>query len=124
MEAGATGVQSVRRMSGRRDMMTARDPQPSFHLPKSCYDVERQLTVILNALRALGVEAAFTGRNDLTAGGKKFSGSAFCARGDRMLHHGTLLVSADWKALQVISYVSERNTSCKGAASVRARCAT
>ncbi len=118
----ADGVQLVRRMSGGGAVYhDGGNLNFSFHLPKSCYDVERQLTVILNALRALGVEAAFTGRNDLTAGGKKFSGSAFCARGDRMLHHGTLLVSADLEKLSGYLNVSEQKIKSKGVTSVRAR---
>lgn len=118
----ADGVQLVRRMSGGGAVYhDGGNLNFSFHVPKDCYDVERQLTVILNAVRALGVEAAFTGRNDLTAGGKKFSGNAFCARGDRRLHHGTLLVGADLEKLPGYLNVSERKIKAKGVESVRAR---
>ena len=34
--------------------------------------------------------AEYTGRNDISVDGKKFSGNAFCIRGDNELHHGTL----------------------------------
>ena len=48
----------------------------SFVMPRGHYDMTRQLNVILAALRALGVNAEFTGRNDLTVDGRKFSGNA------------------------------------------------
>ena len=48
-------------------------------------------TPILEALQSMGVECGFDGRNDLVAGGKKFSGNAQHRERDRVLHHGTLL---------------------------------
>lgn len=59
------------------------------------YDLGRQLEVILRAVKSLGVPAEKSGRNDLTAGGRKFSGNAFYRSGDRAFHHGTILVRAD-----------------------------
>ena len=53
----------------------------TFITPRGGYDLERQLGVILGAVRSQGIDAGFTGRNDLvTAGGGKFSGNAFCFR--------------------------------------------
>jgi len=49
---------------------------------------------VLEALHAMGVEGGFEGRNDLVAGGKKFSGNAQHIEHDRVLHHGTLLFDA------------------------------
>jgi len=54
-------------------------------------DFSRFTTPILEALRAMGVECEFGGRNDLIAGGRKFSGNAQHIEHDRILHHGTLL---------------------------------
>jgi lipoate-protein ligase A len=54
-------------------------------------DFARFTTPILEALQAMGVECGFGGRNDLVAGGRKFSGNAQHIEGDRVLHHGTLL---------------------------------
>ena len=50
---------------------------------------------ITDALRSMGVPAQISGRNDLTIGGKKFSGNAQWIQGGRVLHHGTLLFSSD-----------------------------
>jgi lipoate-protein ligase A len=54
-------------------------------------DFRRFTQPILEVLQGLGVDARFEGRNDLTIAGRKFSGNAQYVRGDRVLHHGTLL---------------------------------
>ncbi|HIV27410.1 MAG TPA: lipoate--protein ligase [Candidatus Ornithocaccomicrobium faecavium] len=93
----------------------------SFFLPRGEYDVQRQLRVVLSAVRAFGVEAEMTGRNDLTADGRKFSGNAFRFVHDRALHHGTLLVCADMARGEKYLSVSPEKLKSKGVASVRAR---
>ena len=57
-------------------------------------DFARFTAPVLEALRAMGVECGFDGRNDLVAGGRKFSGNAQHIERDRVLHHGTLLFDA------------------------------
>ena len=49
----------------------------TFIMPTELYNVKRQCGVILKALRSLNIDAEFTGRNDLTIKGAKFSGNAF-----------------------------------------------
>ena len=93
----------------------------SFITSEEIYDVERQLGVILNAMRELGIPAEFTGRNDLTADGKKFSGNAFCGRGIGRQHHGTLLIDTDLTRLSNYLQVSELKIRSKGINSVRSR---
>jgi lipoate-protein ligase A len=46
-------------------------------------------------LHDLGIEALFSGRNDITIDGKKFSGNAQHVYKNRLLHHGTLLFSGN-----------------------------
>lgn len=55
---------------------------------------------ILKALKKLGIEAEFTGRNDMVVDGRKFSGNAQYHSGNRVLHHGTILFSIDMYNLQ------------------------
>lgn len=56
----------------------------------------RKFTIpILNVLNSLNINAEFSGRNDLTIGGKKFSGNAQYNYKNRVLHHGTLLFSSN-----------------------------
>lgn len=93
----------------------------SFLVPRADYDVSRQLKVILNAVRALGVHAEASGRNDLTAEGRKFSGNAFRILKDGALHHGTLLVNVDMGLIGRFLNVSKDKLQAKGVKSVPAR---
>lgn len=73
----------------------------TFLSSKSDFDIDRNTQIITNALRnSFGIEAEKSGRNDITVGGKKISGSAFRKTSDRSFHHGTLLVDVDLEALQ------------------------
>jgi lipoic acid synthetase/lipoate-protein ligase A len=60
---------------------------------------DRYMTVLCEALRALGVPAEKSGRNDILVEGKKISGNAFHQLPDRSIVHGTLLYSTDLEAL-------------------------
>ena len=93
----------------------------SFIAGAGRYDVERQLNLILEAVRAFGIPCEFSGRNDLLADGKKFSGNAFCARGQLRQHHGTLLLRSDLGRLQNYLQVDPRKMKAKGVSSVRSR---
>ncbi len=57
-------------------------------------DFHRFTLPIMEALRSMGVNCQFEGRNDLVIDGQKFSGNAQLIEKDRVLHHGTLLFSA------------------------------
>ena len=50
---------------------------------------------VVEALRALGLDAEASGRNDILVSGRKVSGSAERVAEGRILHHGTLLFHAD-----------------------------
>ena len=54
---------------------------------------------VIDYLRSLGLDASLSGRNDILACGKKISGNAQTLRNGRLLHHGTLLYSADLSRL-------------------------
>lgn len=58
-------------------------------------DFRRFTEPILDALRGMGVPCDFDGRNDLVINGQKFSGNAQHIHKNRVLHHGTLLFSAE-----------------------------
>ena len=60
---------------------------------------ERYMTALADALRALGVPAEKSGRNDILVEGRKVSGNAFHQLPDRSIVHGTLLYSTDLEAL-------------------------
>lgn len=93
----------------------------SFIAGENVYDLQRQLGLILSAVRTLGIPCDFSGRNDLLADGRKFSGNAFCQRGHVRQHHGTLLISSELNRLQNYLTVDPRKLKAKGAKSVRSR---
>lgn len=93
----------------------------TFIAPRARYDLARQTRVILEAARALRVPAEASGRNDILAGGRKFSGNAFYRRGDTWYHHGTLLIHTDLDALDAYLNVSPEKLRLKGVPSVKGR---
>lgn len=93
----------------------------TFLLPTAEYDLERQLEVIRRACAALGVPVEKSGRNDLLADGRKFSGNAFYHHEGRSYHHGTLLVDVDMEKLGRYLQPSKAKLEAKGVDSVRAR---
>lgn len=93
----------------------------TFVVDRNLYDLEKQVRVILNAVNSLGIKAEMSGRNDLTADGRKFSGNAFCFRKNSAYHHGTVLVSADFSKLSRYLQVSPEKMKSKGIQSVQSR---
>ena len=85
------------------------------------YDLNRQLGMILDALAIAGIRAEFTGRNDITIDGRKFSGNAFKHTSSCSMQHGTLMVSADMERLSRYLRPSESKLKAKGVDSVRSR---
>ncbi len=90
-------------------------------LPREDYDLDRQFGVIAGAVESLGIPVERSGRNDLLAGGQKFSGNAFYKAGDRAYHHGTLMVEADLQKLGRYLSPSKLKLQAKGVDSVRSR---
>ena len=116
------GVQLVRRISGGGAVYhDAGNLNFSFMAGENRYDVEKQLGVILEAVRSFGIPCDFSGRNDLLADGRKFSGNAFCKRGQICQHHGTLLLNANLSKLQNYLRPDPRKLQAKGVSSVRSR---
>lgn len=93
----------------------------TFIASRQVYDLEKQARVILDAVNSLGIKAEVSGRNDLTADGRKFSGNAFCYRKTGAYHHGTVLVSADFGKLSKYLQVSAEKMRSKGVQSVQSR---
>lgn len=95
----------------------------TFLVQQPNYNVDRQLAVILQAMKKLGISATKSGRNDLTIAERKFSGNAFYHKGKRHYHHGTILINADMQELARYLQVSPAKLKAKGVDSVRSRVA-
>jgi len=58
----------------------------------------------------LGIDAKCEGRNDICINGKKFSGQARYFHEDRILYHGTILISTNKKSLvNALKFSDEKN---------------
>ena len=93
----------------------------TFLMREEDYDLSRQLSVIELACSRLGVPVERSGRNDLLAGGRKFSGNAFYKHNGRAYHHGTLMVDVDLDMVQRYLSPSRAKLQAKGVDSVRSR---
>jgi len=76
---------------------------------------------IVNALHALGVNAEFSGRNDILANGCKISGCARSVPRGHTLFHGTLLFDTELDVLAQVLRPDPEKIRSKGIKSVRAR---
>jgi lipoate-protein ligase A len=74
-------------------------------------------------IETIGADAAMSGRNDVLLGGKKISGNAQCVYRGRLLHHGTILVSADMSRLAKALRPDKDKIKSKGIKSVKSRVA-
>ena len=79
---------------------------------------------VVEALARFGVHAAFTGRNDLTIDGMKFSGNAQYARRGRLLHHGCIMLDSNLTSVADALRVKEAKFASKAVKSVRSRVTT
>lgn len=80
----------------------------TFIVPKTRFDIPRQLSAIGMAAGTFGIQAQASGRNDLSAEGRKFCANAFFKSGSAAIHHGTILVSAQLGQMVNALTVEER----------------
>lgn len=93
----------------------------TFVMHKKNEDLHRQLKVIVEGVKKLGIDAVFSGRNDILAAERKFSGNAFYFGKNNYYHHGTILVDVDMSKLGKFLNVSMKKLSAKGVESVKSR---
>lgn len=123
-ELEADGGYLVRRLSGGGAVYhDLGNLNFTFLIRREDYDVSRQLDVILRAVSACGIRAEKSGRNDITAGGRKFSGNAFYFSGESAYHHGTILIDVDKEKAARYLNVSAEKIRSKGVDSVKSRIA-
>ena len=93
----------------------------TFLMCKEDYDLDKQVAVIQKACALTGIQAEKSGRNDLLADGRKFSGNAFYQDKVHAYHHGTLMVDVDKEKLGRYLSPPKAKLQAKGVASVRSR---
>ena len=84
-------------------------------------DFKKFTQPIINLLKTLGINAEFSGRNDLLINGKKFSGNAQYNYKNKVIHHGTLLFSSQISNLSNALKVKPIKLESKGIKSVKSR---
>ena len=84
-------------------------------------DISKHMQVIRQACKLAGIETELSGRNDILAAGRKFSGNAFYNSKGRSYHHGTLLIRADMDKLSRYLTPPKAKLDTKGIKSVKSR---
>lgn len=82
-------------------------------------DFKKYTAPILKALIDMGLPAELSERNDIFIKGKKVSGNAEHAKNTKVLHHGTLLFSAELDMLKGALRVDESRYESRAVKSVR-----
>lgn len=118
----AEGVRLARRISGGgavyHDMGNLNF---TFISKEKNSDIKRQIEVIRAAAESFGIDAQFSGRNDLLCEGRKFSGHAFYSEDGNCFHHGTIMIDVDKSVLAKLLKPSRLKLEAKGIASVKSR---
>jgi lipoate-protein ligase A len=118
------GVQVARRLSGGGTVYhDLGNLNYSFIVSAShrAYNVRELSRPVFDTLVRLGVNVEFSGRNDLVIDGEKVSGSSQFIRGDRILHHGTLLLNSNLDQISQVLAVKNDRIASKAVKSVRSR---
>ncbi len=123
--AAEHGIHVVRRITGGGAVYhDLGNLNYSFIVPnrsQNAIDFARFALPVVEFLRALGVPAELSGRNDLTVDDMKFSGTAQHTTPRATLHHGTLLFDVDMTMLERVLNVDQTKYESKGLKSVRSR---
>ena len=123
----AKGIRVVRRLSGGgavyHDMGNLNFTFIVDGKVGSQVDLRSFCLRVVDALRALGLDAQVDGRNDILANGCKVSGNAQYVKEGRVMHHGTLLFDSDLTVLSKALQPDPEKIKAKGVQSVRSRVA-
>lgn len=79
---------------------------------------------IIKTLAEYGIQAEFTGRNDLVIDGKKFCGNSQYSKGKRVLHHGCIMLDSNLTNVKNALNVKKEKFESKSVKSVISRVTT
>lgn len=118
------GVKIVRRLSGGGTIYS--DPSNGMFTFITRSDADginftKYLIPVIDALKEMGVDATFNGRNDLVIGGRKCSGNAQYNLAGKTVHHGTLMFDVNVEEMVRLTTVDPQKILSKSIKSVRER---
>lgn len=90
-------------------------------MKEKVYDIEYAKKYIFDALQSIGFNVDFTGRNDITIDGAKFSGQAYFFHKNMHVLHGTLMFDLNISELGHCLTPSKKKLESKGIKSVKSR---
>lgn len=79
---------------------------------------------VVETLKGFGVDAEFTGRNDIVIDGRKISGNSQYVKKDRVMHHGCIMLDSDLEKVADALNVKAAKFVSKSSKSVRSRVTT
>ena len=79
---------------------------------------------IVETLKGFGIEAEFTGRNDIVIDGLKISGNSQYVKKGRVMHHGCIMLDSDLDKVADALKVKAAKFKSKNSKSVRSRVTT
>ena len=119
------GIQVVRRLSGGgavyHDLGNLNFTFIVDEEEEGASPFDRFCEPVIAMLEEAGIRAERTGRNDMSIGGRKFSGNAQYRREGRVMHHGTLLYDTDLDVMERALKPPIEKLRSKGVASVKGR---
>ncbi len=120
--AESEGVRVARRLSGGGAVFhDLGNLNFTFISSSADYDLAKNMQIIKKACEFSGISAELSGRNDILAQGRKFSGNAFYNSRGRSYHHGTIMINADRNKMTRYLTPSGAKLEAKGVKSVRSR---
>lgn len=122
--ANDAGIQVARRLSGGGAVfhdLGNLNYSVLVHSDEMRWDIKRMADPVIDALTRLGVDVGGNQRNDLLIDGKKISGSSQFIKGQRLLHHGTLLFSSDLNVLSTSLKARNDQIESRSIKSVRSK---
>lgn len=116
------GCRLVRRLSGGGAVYHDLGNLNFTFISRYYKDVVRDnIRIVIKALRDCGIDAVFSGKNDIQVGPYKVSGNAYFEENNMICHHGTLLLDSDIYKLSSILTASKLKLESKGIDSIKAR---
>lgn len=85
------------------------------------FDLETSKSFLLQAFKYLKLNVIFSGRNDMTIDGAKFSGQAYFAHNNMYVLHGTVMLNLNIDTLSNCLTPSKKKLESKGIKSVKSR---